>query len=273
MANRISSGLAIFDPDHTELIRELDATFTGWALEAGAEQISVPPVYPVEDLEKFDVYDNFPHLALVAGPLADPERSRPEGHRLPSDRLAGAHLGLPTAACFGAYLYFEDRRIPSSTLVTLVNRCFRNEEYFDGLRRLLGFQMREVVPLGDSEHVSRILAAFTGRIAAFLDALDLEARSAAATDPFFDREGGRAVMQRLQEVKREFIVDDLAIASVNVHRNFFGERCGITTGDGANAFTGCVAFGLERWASVLLTRYGNAEKAAEAVRSASPGPE
>ncbi|MFD0772485.1 hypothetical protein ACFQZ2_00950 [Streptomonospora algeriensis] len=271
MSNRISNGIAIFDPDHTKLIETLDSTFRNWGVEAGAEQISVPPVYPVEDLEKFDVYDNFPHLALVAGPLADAEKSRPENHGFPPDLLAGARLGLPTAACFGAYLYFEKQQIPTATLVTLVNRCFRNEEYFDGLRRMLGFQMREVVALGGADHVAAVLTGFMERITAFFTELDLDFTSAAASDPFFEREGGRAVLQRLQEVKREFIVDDLAIASVNTHRNFFGERCGISS-DGGHAFTGCVAFGLERWGSVLLNRYGTAEKAVHAVQSAASSP-
>jgi hypothetical protein len=59
-------------------------------------------------------------------------------------------------------------------------------------------------------------------------------------------------MQKLFPTKEEFLYDGkLAIASVNFHRNFFGERCDIRLPDGSAAFTGCVAFGLERWLSAL----------------------
>jgi hypothetical protein len=39
---------------------------------------------------------------------------------------------------------------------------------------------------------------------------------------------------------------EIAIASLNLHRNFFGERLSIAF-DGQPAFTSCVGFGLERW--------------------------
>jgi hypothetical protein len=272
--NRLSDGLAILDPTYTALLKLLDSTFTGWALEAGASEISPPPLYPVKDLEKFDVYVNFPHLSLVAGPLDVESDVTPDDGRFGGERLRGAHLGLPTATCFGAYLFFEGRRIPGSTLVTLINRCFRGEDHFDGLRRLLSFQMREIVAIGSYEHTQEILTHYFTRIEQFADELSLEFVTEAASDPFFQRDGARALLQELQSVKHEFRVDDLAIASVNTHRNFFGERCDITTDPrGEYAFTSCVAFGLERWVSVLVTRYGSAGQALEAVRSAVSRPQ
>jgi hypothetical protein len=72
-------------------------------------------------------------------------------------------------------------------------------------------------------------------------------------------------------VKYEFQAGDLAIASVNTHRNFFGERCEIRRENSDEyAYTSCVAFGLERWLSVLLDKYdGDAQRALEAVRAAA----
>ena len=57
-------------------------------------------------------------------------------------------------------------------------------------------------------------------------------------------------------VKEELLCGDLAIASLNFHRNFFGERCGIQLASGGPAFTGCVGMGLERWIHVLQQRHG-----------------
>jgi hypothetical protein len=268
--SRLRGGLAILDPDYTALLKALDETFARWALDAGAREISPPPLYAVEDLEKFDVYVNFPHLSLVAGSLQVTPGLGPADGRFRPDQLTSVHLGLPTATCFGAYLFFEDRLVSTQTVVTLVNRCFRAEDHFDGLRRLLSFQMREIVALGSYVHTQDILTRFTTRIEKFCHALSLKFVKEAATDPFFERGGSRALLQGMQAVKHEFQTDGLAIASVNTHRNFFGERCRITIGsDGELAFTSCVAFGLERWVSVLVNRHGSAERALEEVRWAA----
>lgn len=153
--------------------------------------------------------------------------------------------------------------------MTVLGRCFRKETEYHDLRRLLGFHMREVVAIGSQDHTEQHLRTFTEKITAFAAALDLPLRKEAATDPFYDRGGARLLLQQLSPVKYEFLYEDLAIGSVNVHRNFFGERCGITVGDtGQAAFTSCAAFGLERWLSALTRRHGSWEAATEAVRQA-----
>ena len=48
----------------------------------------------------------------------------------------------------------------------------------------------------------------------------------------------------------------LAIASFNDHELFFGDAFGISLADGMPAWTGCVAFGLERWLLAVLASYG-----------------
>ncbi|MGK5731737.1 hypothetical protein [Streptomyces sp. URMC 124] len=264
--------LTILGPDQTDLLRDLDRTITRWADEAGAREIMPPPVYPLSDLEKFDVYENFPHLQFVGGPL-DVTGAPPapvEGAFSNGD-VGPPFLGLPHSSCYGAYLYFENRSVAPETTITLINRCFRNEEKYEGLRRLLSFQMREIVAIGSFEHTQQVIARFTDRIEEFAKNLGLELNKEAATDPFFERDSGRALLQRLSPVKHEFQADGLAIASVNTHRNFFGERCHITVeGSGDHAFTGCVAFGLERWLAVLSDRFdGDLQRARAVVNAAA----
>ncbi|MFD7061704.1 hypothetical protein [Streptomyces sp. NPDC059906] len=244
--------LAILGPGATRLVRELDQLFAGWGVAAGAEEISPPPLYPVTDLEKFDVYDNFPHLAWVAGGLdLDGGDVKPVDGAFAPSGLRETRYGLPHATCYGAYLYHEGTDLPGDILVTLVNRCFRNEDHYGGLRRLASFQMREIVALGSYEHTQQVIARFTERIEAFAEALGLGLTREAASDPFFKNDGARALLAKLSPVKYEFQYGDLAIASVNTHRNFFGERCDIRLPAGEHAFTSCVAFGLERWLAVL----------------------
>ncbi|MFI7099700.1 hypothetical protein ACIBK8_10110 [Streptomyces sp. NPDC050161] len=264
--------LTILDPDQSDLLRELDRTITRWAAEAGAREIIPPPVYPLRDLEKFDVYENFPHLQFVGGPL-DVTGTPPkpvDGTFAPGD-ADPPFLGLPHSTCYGAYLYAENRAVAPDTTLTLINRCFRNEEKYEGLRRLLSFQMREIVAIGSLEHTQEINARFTDRIERFAKDLGIGLVKEVATDPFFERDSGRALLQRLSPVKHEFQADGLAIASVNTHRNFFGERCHITVeGTGEHAYTGCVAFGLERWLAVLSDLFdGDLKRARAAVDAAS----
>ncbi|MFJ6011997.1 hypothetical protein [Streptomyces sp. NPDC092952] len=275
-ANRLTGSggeqaLAILGPGATRIVGELDRTFAGWGTADGAGEISPPPLYPVTDLEKFDVYANFPHLAWVAAPL-DLESGGAEPLDGAFDRtgLRGGSYGLPHATCYGAYLFHEGDRVADDTLLTLVNRCFRNEDHYSGLRRLASFQMREIVALGTFEHTQQVIARFTERIVRFSDALGLGLAKEAASDPFFQNDGARALMARLSPVKYEFQYGDLAIASVNTHRNFFGERCDITLASGEHAFTSCVAFGLERWLAVLVERFGDdLDAALDAVRAAA----
>ena len=259
-------GLVALPPAAAGLLRALDAVFEGWGVEDGARPMIMPPLLPVAALARLDVYENFPHQALVAGAL-DLKRYRP-GIRpesfAPTD-VEPLALALPSAACFAVYLHHEGVVLDDDTTVTVMSRCFRREERWEGLRRMLGFHMREVVALGSADHAAEHLRRFEERILPFAAALGLDMRKVPAADPFFDRGGQRALMARLAPVKHEFVVGDLAIASVNVHRNFFGERCSITYGPtGHAAFTSCAAFGLERWLAVLHERHGGWEAAADA---------
>ena len=50
---------------------------------------------------------------------------------------------------------------------------------------------------------------------------------------------------------------DLAIASFNRHRTFFGDAFNISLAEGGAASTGCFAFGLERWLFTFQQMFGN----------------
>ncbi|MEU6928276.1 hypothetical protein [Streptomyces sp. NPDC046385] len=267
-------GLPTMGPEGTRLLRLLDDTFEGWGVAAGARPMTMPPLLPAAELAKLDYYDNFPHQAVVATSL-DLERRTTDPisadtGRFPTAALEPAALGLPSASCYAVYLTHQGHRVADDTLVTICSWCYRKETHYEGMRRQLGFRMREIVAIGAQQHAEQHLAGFTARIHAFAAALDLPLRKEAACDPFFDKGTSKAVLQRLTPVKYEFLYEDLAIASVNTHRNFFGDRCDITLeSTGGPAFTSCVAFGLERWLSALTRRHGGWESATQAVLDAN----
>jgi hypothetical protein len=255
------AGLQALGPDEAGLLQTLDRIFEGWGNAGGAVSMMMPVLLPVAELARLDFYENFPHQAMLAAPLdlAKWDRRPTNGiEAFDPSALEPAALGLPSAACFAVYLAFQGRRLDEDLRVTVLGNCFRREEKYESLRRLLSFRMREVVAIGSKEHVDAHLAEFEERIARFLGALGLAFEKQAATDPFYDRGGQRALLQKLSPVKHEFVVDGLAIASLNIHRNFFGERCDIwSTKADAPVFTGCAAFGLERWLSVLRHHFGD----------------
>jgi hypothetical protein len=103
------------------------------------------------------------------------------------------------------------------------------------------------------------VARLTETISRFQEALGLGATWQHATDPFFRPARNPAyLVQRLEPVKHELVFDGrLAIASTNLHHDHFGRAFGIER-DGAPAFSGCVAFGVERWLAAFLARHGSA---------------
>jgi seryl-tRNA synthetase len=262
-AVRVAEGLVALEEEPTRLAETLDDLCTRWARASGATALTVPALLPVADLAALDVYRNFPQLALVSSPLdvAAAGTGQIEQQSLAGEfgpgALRGAGLALPSSACYGVYLHHRDRQVsPDGELVTVVAQCFRNEDHFDGLRRLKAFRMREVVALGSPDQVTDHL----DRSARFLDALageiGLPLERRAASDPFFDQSGERATFQQLLPVKYEYVYKGLAIASVNTHFLFFGERCAISLPTGEPASTSCVGFGVERWLHALADHFG-----------------
>ena len=269
------TGLGVLGPDEIRLLRTFDSLVLTWAQQVQAPEHRYPFLLRAADLEDIDYYENFPHLGLAAtstdpGRLSALRSGAEEPLReLPSSVLNDTGLALPSAACYSVYFDLRGQTLPADeNRVTTVATCFRNETHYEGLRRLLGFSMREVVFVGTPEGATEHLERFKALVLGLADQLGLKMELQVATDPFFDGTGSRAKMQQLFPVKEEFVVDDLAIGSVNYHRNFFGERCEISLPDGRPASTSCSAFGLERWLHTLIARFGDARTATEALLEA-----
>ncbi|MFE6619100.1 hypothetical protein [Streptomyces sp. NPDC057740] len=274
---RVSEGLVVLEEEPTRLAETLDGIWTRWAEGVGALALTVPPLLPVADLAVLDVYRNFPQLALVSSSLdiatagAGQLEQQAATGEFGSASLRPAGLALPSSACYGVYLHYRDRQVPEEgRLVTLLGQCFRNEDHFDGLRRLKAFRMREVVALGAPEQVT----AHLDRSARFLDTLageiGLPLERRAASDPFYDRSGARAAFQQIVPVKHEYLYQGMAIASVNTHHTFFAERCSITLRGGGPVSTSCVGFGVERWLHTLADHFdGDWDRAQDAVEKAA----
>ncbi|MFJ4715172.1 hypothetical protein [Streptomyces sp. NPDC088785] len=265
------AGLLALDPVHTALLHGLDTLLRGLAEELAAPEVVGPPLLPAEGLARLDYFRNFPHLGVPAGRFAPDALDALADGGPPVDAAlhATGHL-LPSATCYGLLLSLAGQDVGDDGLrLSATGRCFRNETHYDGLRRLHGFHMREVLYLGTkdgcAEHLDRGARFVTG----LAERLGLELTRAAADDPFYDRQGSRARLMALDPVKHEYSTSDgTAIASVNRHRNFFGERLDIGAGAHGSAFSACVAFGVERWVHAMILTHGSPDAALDVLHRA-----
>ena len=272
---RSSNGLRSLGPQAVALFRALDEQFLRWAGACGAVEKHYPVLMRVEDLARFDYFRNFPHIAVCGCGIRHDEQQRyatssDPVSEIPAQNLTAADHVLAPAACYNIYLDYEGAALDTDLKVTTIAQCHRNETHYDGLARLRGFTMREIVCVGSAEGVKRHVLSLKQTVSRFADAIGLPVVVEAASDPFFDRASERAVLSRLFPTKEELqYAGEVAIASFNFHRNFFGERCRITSG-GDFAFSGCVAFGVERWIHALVDHFGDAEAAISALGAALP---
>jgi hypothetical protein len=248
------------------LLQRLDAVFLGLAREHAAREYRFPPFLAAQHLERVNYFRSFPQHATFPVQLdpahgnlrafADQDALDAEGRVRLTRTLPPAEVLTP-AACYHVYPHLAGTELPEARHVTLFATCFRREREYRPLRRQWAFSMREIVCLGSLSEVEGFLAATRGRAQDLIGRWGLPLAWQQASDPFFDpKKNPKALAQRLDPVKHELVFGgDLAIASVNLHRNYFGEAFGITR-SGEPAFSGCVAFGLERWIHAVLAHFG-----------------
>jgi hypothetical protein len=145
--------------------------------------------------------------------------------------------------------------------VTTRATCFRRETHYLPLQRQWNFSMREIVCIGTSDEVRSFLARYENKVDDFFQRIHLNVEWKNATDPFFNpSRNPKFLAQKLDPVKTEMVFETgLAIGSVNFHRNYFGEAFQIRR-EGQDAYSGCVAFGIERWIFAFLNQFGPDQK-------------
>jgi hypothetical protein len=249
-----------------EKAMELDAVFRDWAGDLGATEYRFPAMIPVRSLAPIAYLRSFPHLATFAtsGRRSDEALTSiaeecGTAERIPASEefLDPVEQILTPAACYHFYPRLAGSRLTSPLVVTTKCQCHRREQEYLPLQRQWCFEMRELVCIGDPDAIEEFTEDCRGRIEALVAALRIDAAWQTATDPFFDPAADpKALAQLVEPVKKELCTGDgLAIASVNLHRRFFGECYDIRHGNGA-ANSACVAFGIERWLYALMEVHG-----------------
>jgi hypothetical protein len=249
------------------LYKRLDAVFARLGAFERAPEVMYPTLIEAEHLARLDYFRSFPHLCTFACNLdrdADNLEAFARGPGLDQatggvalTSLAPVTHVLTPAACYHIYVDRAGETLPGFTTVTTRAACFRREPYYAPLERQWSFGMREVVGLGTADEVKAFLERGRARVDQLVAAWGLTIAWTPATDPFYDASTNpKYLAQKLDPVKTEMVHDGrLAIGSINFHRNFFGETFGIRR-EAEPAFSGCVAFGLERWVRAILDVHG-----------------
>ncbi|GAA3600399.1 amino acid--[acyl-carrier-protein] ligase [Kineosporia mesophila] len=259
----LPSGQAMLAGPLQQLFLECDTALAALAGDTGAEPAEHPVFLAVDDLERINYLASFPHLATF--PVTLEESGLPAFAADPVDESGAVRLRgispvrnvITPAACYHVYVQLRDQRIEGPRYLTFRNTCVRRETEYQPLRRQWSFRMREIVCLGSRAQVKAFLDRYRDLVSGLLIELGLEVSWQIATDPFFQPSRNPAYLaQRLNPTKHEAVFGgDLAIASVNLHEDHFGEAFSISTDEGPVS-SGCVAFGLERWLYAITTRYG-----------------
>ena len=215
---------------------DVDVAIRRWAQSLGCQEIEVTSLIPATELQRAGYPEAFPQLVMYARPGQHNNETEP-------------FYALSPAVCYCAYVGLAGRVLHSLTRLTAKGHCFRNESETQPGRRQIEFRMRELIFIGQPDQIGPALEGVETVVQRIAAAAGIDGSWEVGNDPFFlSTSRGRALMQRLLNTKREFCLSDgLAIASINRHQSFFGERFSIRTADGAFAHSACIAFGLDRW--------------------------
>lgn len=249
-----------------KLFRRLDSLFLRWAAHWNAREYTFPTFLPARELARVDYLRSFPQHAtfpVVLSPEDENLESFIDGSPINEEgivqttRTAPVRDILTPAACYHFYVHFQGNVLEAPRYVTTRATCFRRETEYSPLQRQWSFEMREIVCLGTEEEVSAFLESSREQVKSFLETINLPVSWETASDPFFNpTKNPKFLMQKIEPVKIEMMFDGrLAIGSTNFHRTYFGETFSIKRA-GQEAFSGCVAFGLERWIYSILSIFG-----------------
>ena len=266
------SGCVTLLGDASRIVAALDRTFTAIAHDVfGAVDHRYPVLISRDAMERCDYFAAFPHHLTFAPHLRESvetltsvaNATREDRGRAVLDALSTPTHILTPAVCFHTYAWLADRALTDPVVITAVNHCFRWESTnFATCERLWDFSMREIVFAGDGDWVEARRSDAVAAIRRLVERLGVDSWLETANDPFFvTRFAAKRYFQLLTQAKFElraslpYAGGSLAVASFNVHHDFFGRAFGVRLGDGF-ASTGCVAFGLERWMWALFAQHG-----------------
>jgi hypothetical protein len=271
----IQPGFYSFQGDFLRVLQAINRLTLGLAGQLSAVEQEHPAVWPVRLFKMIDYFHEFPQQMILCAPVKNDFQSRSTFSRLfrrdqafetvPMDGLIDdASYGLQPAVCDCCYYTLEGSREHQDRFYTTMNKVFRNERSATNrLDRLTNFSVRDIMFVGAEPFVLEARERLIEMLAAMLTELRLNARIETANDPFFANDAAmKSVFQNAHRLKYELLAPiphlgrDIAVGSINLHKDFFGKAFDIRVPGGAPAHSGCIGVGMERLAYALYCQHG-----------------
>lgn len=271
----IQPGFYSFQGRFLEVLQAVNRTSLGIAEQVGAIEQEHPAVWPVRLFKMIDYFHEFPHQMILCAPVKNEFAARSAFSKrfrrdepfetVPMDEfMESASYGLQPAVCDCCYYTLEGSRTHEDRYYTTVNKVFRNERSpTQQLDRLTNFTVRDVMFVGGETFVLEARERLIGMLSEMLTRLQINAKIETANDPFFANDSAmKSVFQNAHRLKYELLVRiphlgrEIAVGSINLHKDFFGKAFDIRMRDGSVAQSGCIGVGFERLAYALFCQHG-----------------
>lgn len=169
---------------------------------------------------------------------------------------------LRPCICYSAYNELKDTKLVKNLAITSGGKCFRNELEWklDDFRKE-EFYMKEIIFIGTKEFVLETRKRLIEKVWNAFNKLSLVGRIETASDPFFYNEDfKKGTFQKLADTKYELIGvhgnGETSLASFNFCGQSLCKAYNIRDLENDCLYSGCVAFGLDRWVSLVKDIYG-----------------
>lgn len=280
LIKQLEPGLFLFREPVSSLMRFLDYTFVSRIAKRfeGVKEEVYPAVIHATTLDKTNHFTSFPehihfltHLREDLDVIEafaqsiretggwDPQAPLDLNRSMPKPKFT-----MNPSTCYHCYEGLQDEQVEGEGIVvTAIAKCHRYEsKNHADFGRMLDFSMREIIFVGKPDFVRQNRLKAIQYLQELVEDWQLDAYLEIANDPFFTNDFQvKASFQRNQEMKYElrlripYLDKSIACSSVNFHSNTFGQAFNIKAGK-RPAVTGCVGFGIERWALSFLAQYG-----------------
>ena len=267
-------GLVGFGGKFLNLYRDLDSMFLDWAMDLGAKEFQYPDLISLDTLAQYNYLSQFPQHLIFAPHLKEDreiisnfsKEIRNSKKPISADFIDIDRLNYANklAVCPHVYKQYEGKVLTTQPIIiTSVGKCKRYESInVNRFERLLDFTMREIVVIGVPEFILEIREILIEKTKEFLKQMKLSANIKSATDPFFTTEySASMLLQQKFKLKYELNLylpdsNELSVGSFNYHGSHFIDAFGIKSESNVDLATGCIAFGLERFAYAIMTQKG-----------------
>ncbi|WP_242264036.1 aminoacyl--tRNA ligase-related protein [Bacillus cereus group sp. BfR-BA-01400] len=249
------------------LLNIVDSYLVDFAKECEATVREYPTLMSYYNMEKNKYHKNFPQNIYSVFEIEHNyeliEAIRNEDNTNTQDELfRSSGYFLQPCICYHCYEELHNNTLESKVL-TAKGKCFRHEvEWKKNKFRKNEFYMREIVCFGEKEYVLAVRDKLMKKIWDFFTEIKLAGKIITANDPFFFYDDmKKSTYQLMTDAKYELVAsaprgEEVSIASFNFCSDKLCENYNIRGLQGEYLFSGCTAFGLDRWINLIISTFG-----------------